>query len=191
MNKKRIVLYVALAIIFLSITTFIIQPFSGYSRYAIDRHIDQQLQDTLLVNIVTYMGHRPPFTDHLTRLDAEHRSFYIAQAQDYEFYKYYVDNDNRHFFYIIRPARHALGNTRAVGGWMYINEGADILQYQEVFVTRVLEMDSLKALAPRLFEKLINRDFHLLDHTHPSIEWPDGRLLFHPEKREWRYDVVN
>lgn len=191
MNKKRIVFYVALAIFSLSIATFIIQPFSGSSRYEIDRYVDPLLQDTLLVNVVTLMGQRPPFTDHITRLDSMHRSFYIAQAKGFEFYKYYVDKENRHFFYMIRPARHALGNTRAVGGWMYINEGADILQYQEVFVTRVLEIDSLKALAPRLFEKLINRDFHLLNHKHPSIEWPDGRLLFHPEKREWRYDVEN
>jgi len=191
MNQKRKVLSVVLAIFFLSITTFIIRPFSGSSRYEIDRYIDPLLQETLLVNVVTYMGQRPPFTDHITRLDSVHRSFYIAQAEGFEFYKYYVDKENRHFFYMIRPARHALGNTRAVGGWMYVNEKAEILQYYEVFVTKVMERDSLIILAGGLFEKLINRDFLLLDHTHSAIEWPDGRLLFHPEKREWRYDVVN
>lgn len=191
MCRKKIALYVALAVLVLSIAIFIFQVFSGAPRFSIDRYIHTALQDTLLVNVVTYMGQKPPFADNVTRHDPIHRHFYIKQAEYYSFYKYFVDNENRHFFYIIRPAHHALGNTRAVGGWMKINENADINVFYEVFVTRVMESDSLKSLADELFEKLINNNFHLLDNTHPAIEWPDGRLLYHPDKREWRYDVEN
>jgi hypothetical protein len=168
---------------------FTLNPFTSGNKYNIDRYIDKNLQDTLLTNVVTYMGVKPKYADFESRHEEQYRKFYVEQSKDYSFNKYFVDRNNRHYFYVIRPARHAVGNRRAIGGWMMIDERMNIVDYYEVFVTHVMEEDTLEKIAPELFGMLINNNIQDLNHKHKRIEWPDDRLKYHPVKKEWRYDV--
>jgi hypothetical protein len=188
MKGKNLTLIIVI-VLAIGAILFTLNPFSSENKYDIVRYIDKNLQDTLLANIVTYMGVKPRNADFETRHEEQYRKFYVEQSKGYSFYKYYVDQDDRHFFYVIRPARHALGSRRAIGGWMKIDEKMNIVDYYEVFVTHVMEEDTLEKIAPELFGMLINNNILDLNHRHKRIEWPDDRLKYDPVKKEWRYDV--
>lgn len=159
------------------------------SNYHIDRFIPQDYQDTLLVDIVTLMGVKPKHANWETRHLPQYRNFYIQQAENFNIYKYFIDEQETHFFYMIRPARHVLGNRRAVGGKLLLNKEFKITDYYELFVTQVLDEEKLKEIAPSLFNAMIYDELDKHLQNKQIIEWPDSRLKFDPVKKEWRYDV--
>ncbi len=164
--------------------------FPPIHKYHVDRYVPAKDQDTLLTNIVTYMGVKPRNTNYETRLDPAYRSFYVKQAKEYRFFRYYIDETGHHYFYIIRPARHALGNRRAIGGTYNLDEDLKLLNYEERFVTQVLDENFLEDIAADLFIAMINNDLNDYLANRMIIEWPDSRLSFDKEKKEWRYDVT-
>jgi hypothetical protein len=63
-----------------------------------------------------------------------------------------------------------------------------MVEFVEVFNTRVLPEDELWDKGLQLFEHMVaNGDVE----NHPDrqlwVEWPDDRLKYDREKREWRY----
>ena len=169
----------------------VFKPFSSTNPYDINLHIDGDLQDTLLVNVVTYMGPKHRYADNLTRHQSHFRKYYIEMARDYTFHKYFIDQNDIHYFYVIRPARHPIGNRRAVGGKMKLDKDMNIFDYEEIFVTHVLDEDTLKKYASGFFDSMIEGNYQELNHSNKFIEWPDDRLQYDFVKKEWRYDVVD
>jgi hypothetical protein len=186
-NASKIKIFIPVAIIIIiGIITVFVWP---SEKYNINQHIPVAKQDTLLADIVTYMGVKPTRTDWQTRHEPEHRKYYINQAKDFSIHRYYIDKQGNHYFYIIRPARHVTGNRRAIGGKMQLDENFQITSYEEIFVTQVLEEEYLKEIADELFIALINNESDKHIENRSIIEWPDGRLLYDKIKKEWRYDV--
>lgn len=146
--------------------------------------------DTLMVNIVTYVGVKPRHANYITRHEAHYRNHYIQQANAYEMIRYFVDIQDYHYFYIIRPARHPLGNKRAVGGRFTIDTDLHLRDFEEIFVTHVMEVDVLLELADELFEEMLQDQSTAHWQQNAHAEWPDDRLLYDFEKKEWRYDVI-
>ncbi len=177
------------AIVIIALLAATATYFFTNDKYHINTYIPKEEQDSLLVNIVTYMGVKPRNTNWETRHETQHRDFYIRQSKDFKIHKYFVAEDGFHYFYIIRPARHPLGNRRAIGGRFKVDDQYQLLAYEELFVTQVLEEDYLKEISKGLFEAMIqnNLDEHL--NNRMIIEWPDDRLKYDREKKEWRYDV--
>ncbi len=186
-SVKRFTISIILVIVISSIGFFILFP--PKDRYHIDRYISKEDQDTLIVNIVTLMGVKPRNANYITRHEPQHRSFYIQQARNFDIYRYFIDEQYMHYFYIIRPARHPLGNRRAIGGKYRLGENLELLDYEEVFVTQVLEEDYLREIANDLFIAFVEGDIEKFLENPLIIEWPDERLKYDKEKQEWRYDV--
>ena len=164
--------------------------FPPLHKYHVDRFVPAKDQDTLLTNIVTYMGVKPRNTNYETRLDPAYRSFFIEQTKEYRFFRYYIDDSGNHYFYIIRPARHALGNRRGIGGTYRLDEDLQLMNYEELFVTQVLDESFLEEIADDLFLAMINNDLNEYLDNRMIIEWPDSRLRYDKQKKEWRYDVT-
>lgn len=159
-------------------------------KYRFERHFSENERDTLLVDMVTLIGRRPEFTDHLSRLQPQHRRFYIQQAEQFTIEYFYTKGDTSHF-YLIRPARSPRGNTRGVGGKMTLNADRTIDYFEETFNTPVHPPDKLKTIGWELFQELIAiGNVEAYSGNREWIQWPDGRLKYDTEKREWRYDVV-
>jgi hypothetical protein len=180
---------VIIIIILLSSVLYLIL-FPPIHKYHVDRYVSAQDQDMLLTNIVTYMGVKPRNTNYETRLDPVYRKFYAEQAKEYRFFRYFIDDSGTHYFYIIRPARHALGNRRAIGGTFKLGENLELLNYEEKFVTQVLDENFLEDIADDLFIAMINDNLDKHLENRILIEWPDSRLRYDKEKKEWRYDVT-
>ena len=158
--------------------------------YAVEHYIPAEQYDTLLVDMVTYMGVKPRNTNHLTRHEPQHRDFYINQAQNYFLHSYYIADDDSHYYYMIRPARHHQYEHRAIGGKMKVDEAWRITEFEEIFATKPMSLHSLKELAANLFPEMVQDHEQIPYNVMQWIEWPDDRCRYDKQKNEWRYDVV-
>jgi hypothetical protein len=145
------------------------------------------VDEGLLVDMVTYIGRKPPLATSETRFDPEFREYYTTYAKEFEVVYYHIREDGTHLFYLIRPARSLHGNRRGVGG-MFRLEHAQINGFEELFNTPVMEEKRLREIGQELFEEMrqagnVNRFLENRDY----IEWPDERLRYDKEKFEWRY----
>lgn len=160
--------------------------------WRVENYHPKEFADSLMVDIVTFMGKNPPAADHMTRHDPVYRKYYTGLSNDFHYQYYYMSGDGIHYYYILRPARHPLGNQRGVGGSFRLDPENRITEFREVFVTHVLDKNTLKEEGRRLFSLMVEKgsiDEHP-DHQ-KLVEWPDERCRYDMEKKEWRYDVGN
>ena len=157
-------------------------------KYNINKYFTSEDADSLLVNIVTYIGLKPRSATSKTRFDSEHREYYQNLAPQFSFCYYHIDADSIHYFYIIRPARSIHGNLRAVGGLFKLDSNLWPVDFEESFVTPVYDESLLKEIGEKLFTELINsRNIDKFINDSLYVEWPDGRLFYCNIRHEWRY----
>lgn len=184
--KEQVIICIGAVII----SFFSISCRKADDRFSVSGYFDQQTQDSLLVNIVTYIGKKPRLADYQTRHNTDHRNFYIQQAKQFRFQYYHVSDDSVHYYYLIRPARSTRGNLRGAGGKFKTRDHIEIYDLVELFITPVLGEEELFAKGEVLFMEMIrsgNPDKYISDKNY--IEWPDERLRYDRTRNEWRYDV--
>ncbi len=161
-------------------------------KYSITRYHSQETIDTLLVNMVTLIGVKPITADWQTRHLPEHRSYYVNHAKQFSFDRYYISPNGVHYFFMVRPARHARGNQRGVGGKFRMNTNLELYEFEELFNTPVMPYDQIIAKGREIFVEMINTgNVDNYVRKKDFIEWPDDRLKYDKQKNEWRYDVVD
>lgn len=145
-------------------------------------------KDSLLANMVTFIFKRPTSAINLDRTQPQFRAYYVKQLPTFQHAYHTVDADSTHWFYLIRPARSVEGDKRGVGGWFRTNEAMDMVEFVEVFNTRIMPEHELLDKGLDLFEHMVaNSDVETHPQRAPWVEWPDERLKYDREKREWRY----
>lgn len=156
--------------------------------YDVEQYFPGMQRDTLLTNMVTYIYRRPAEATIATRTHPRFRNYYVKSAERFEYVYHHMTEDGHHYFYVIRPARNLEGTSRGVGGKFTTNENLELVTFEEVFNTTVMDEVDLRERGLLLFEEMIAEDDvdrFLSDHT--LIEWPDQRLQYNKELREWRY----
>jgi len=165
--------------------------YSGCKKYRYDSYFEKSTRDTLLTDMVTFIGPKPRTANYLSRLETQHRGFYIQQTQGFSIEFFYKSAADTFYFYMIRPARSPKGNTRGVGGKFTLNpENYSIEHFEEIFNTPIYDRDELKVIGCDLFQELKetgNIERYIFNSD--LIEWPDDRLKYDKVRREWRYDV--
>lgn len=143
--------------------------------------------DSLLTDMVTYIGRKPPLATSLTRFDREFREYYIHYSGEFRPIYFFLATDGTHYYYLSRPARSTRGNRRGVGGFFFM-EDAQITGFQELFNTYVMTEEELEEIGWTLFRSMVENG-HVDDFTGNDqyIEWPDERLKYNKELFEWRY----
>jgi len=183
-------------IIFLLILTGITacNPFAKKQRdsmqqYRIENYFSTDQKDTLLADMVTFIGVKPKTATTQTRFESEFRPYYVAYSRQFQIIYFYVNNEADHYYYLIRPARSLAGTTRGVGGRFRL-ENEKITDFEEVFNTPVFDEDKLFEIGETLFLEMIETgDVNRYLGNKLFIEWPDDRLRYHKGLHEWRYDV--
>jgi len=158
--------------------------------YDVHRWFPGDRADTLLANMITFIFKRPTEAINRDRADPAFRSYYVDKLPLFQYVFHQMAPDSTHWFYLVRPARSVEGDKRGVGGRLRTNERLELVEFEEVFNTPVLPEEELRAIGLMLFEEMVatgNVDRHLNDRQ--LVEWPDDRLKYSQEKREWRYDV--
>jgi hypothetical protein len=159
------------------------------STYQISNFYNQTEADTLLVDLVSYIYRKPALATWQTKLNPEFRSYFTKNATNFNIVYYHISEDSTHYFYLLRPARDNEGNQkRGVGGMFKINEEKQIKDFEELFNTPIHSENKLKEIGLSLFEEMItNKSIDSYLNNKEYIEWPDGRLFYSKEKKEWRY----
>ena len=164
---------------------------TGGDSFSISSYYQDNFADSLMVDIVTFIGRKPRLTDHITRHAPEHRKFYTEQAQSYRFKYFHVAQDSTHYYYIFRPARSPQGNLRGAGGKFRLDDRLRLYGFEEIFITPVLPEEELIEKGEKLFRELIlNGNVERYIANRDYIEWPDNRLKYDKIRNEWRYDVI-
>jgi hypothetical protein len=160
-------------------------------KYSIQEYFEKDQQDSLLVDIITYIYKKPKYADHQTRFDEQYRNYYSKMLSKFEMVYFYQHvSDSYHYYYLIRPARSPKGTTRGVGGRFLLNENNEIIDFEEIFNTPVQPVEELKKRGLFLFEEMIatgSIESYLGNEN--FIEWPDNRLKYDKATNEWRYNL--
>jgi len=156
--------------------------------YPVEDMVPGDLKDTLLANMITFIYKRPTTAINRDRTDPQFRAYYVDKLPMFQYVHHYMDTDSTHWFYLIRPARSVQGDKRGVGGRFRTNASLEMVEFEEIFNTPIMDEGMLREKGRILFDEMVATggvDAFLEDRT--LIEWPDGRLFYSKEKREWRY----
>lgn len=146
-------------------------------------------KDTLLVNMITFIHKRPEAAINRDRTDPAFRKYYVDQLGRYKLVYHQQAPDSTHWFYLIRPARSASGDERGVGGRFRTDAAMGLVEFEEIFNTPVLPEAELKAKGLMLFQEMMDKgNVDAYQGERSLVEWPDGRLKYDRQRREWRYD---
>ncbi len=145
--------------------------------------------DSLMVDLTTFMGKRPKGVKPSDRHNPKFREYYKDLSSEFSLIFYYVTPDDLHYFYALRPARNHTGKVnRAVGGRFSLNNEGRIIQFEELFNTRILPEAELKEIGLELFREMIQTGgIQKFISNKQLIEWPDSRTVYDGELNEWVY----
>lgn len=158
------------------------------AQYDVARTFPGGTADTLLADIITFIHKRPAAAVNQDRTDPAFRHHYLQALPQYRMVYHHADTDGTHWFYLVRPARSVDGDRRGVGGRFTIDDRMALVEFEEIFNTPVLPEAELEDKGLALFRELIatgNVTAYMEDRS--FIEWPDDRLKYDVERREWRY----
>lgn len=145
-------------------------------------------QEAILVNMVTYIYQRPKGATVHTRDNEAYRPYYVANAAKFQHVYHYRTDDGVDYYYLIRPAIKIEKSYRAVGGRFILGADLKTLQFEEIFNTPIMSQTALRKIGVTLFEEMIETggvDKYISNHHY--IEWPNHRLHYNLQDREWQY----
>ncbi len=156
-------------------------------QFDVSSYFEAEEADSLLADMVTYIGRKPPMATSHSRFDSIFRSYYVNYAKEFNHAYHFVNEQDIHYFYITRPARSTQGNRRGVGGSFTMQENK-ITDFEERFNTPVSDEEHIREIGLVLFKELVSMG-HVDEYGHRKeyIEWPDARLKYNKEMFEWRY----
>jgi hypothetical protein len=158
------------------------------ARYDVEKFFSGDSKDTLLANMITFIFKRPPAATPQTRTEPVFRSYYVSNLSLFEYVFHGIGQDSAHYFYLIRPARSVEGTLRGVGGRFTIQGGTELVEFEEILNTHISTRDKLLEYGVRFMEEaLVTGGAESMIADREVTEWPDDRLKYHREKREWRY----
>lgn len=146
---------------------------------------------SMLIDMVTYIGRKPPLATSMTRFHEEFREYYVRYATEFRLVYFVSLPDGGNYYYLTRPARSTKGNRRGVGGW-FTKESGQINDFLELFNTPVMTEEELEQIGWDLFKSMVEQghvDQFLKNNQY--IEWPDDRLKYDRQLFEWRYVGVD
>ena len=171
-----------------SLVLFLIFSCNQAEKYDINDHFEDNIQDTILTNIIIEIYKVPRGVHKSEKRDPKHRSLYVSQIDKFQFLKYHVDEDGFHYFYILRPARNADNLKRGVAGRYKIDKGYNLLEFEEIFNTPMLESELVKSRGEDLWADLMyfkNVDRYISNKDY--IEFPNENAKYDKNLKEWVY----
>lgn len=158
------------------------------AEYDVAKYFPGHSKDSLLADMVTFLYKRPNAAINRDRTLPEFRSYYVDKLPLFTHVYHTMTPDSVHWYYLIRPARSVEGDKRGVGGWFRAGGTSGMEEFVEVFNTRVMPEYELYAKGLELFEHMVaNGDVEGHPMREAWVEWPDERLKYDRERREWRY----
>lgn len=158
--------------------------------YAPDSYLSAQEQYDQMWKIIRYLGKPPENLTFEERFYKGYDSYYEKQIAAHRLDAYFIDDSGTHYFLVSRRAPSLVEKRVATGGKMKLDAEGTLTEYEEVFRTWKM-VDSLQVSRSLfLFDKMVkgqSLEPYLTKNSMPEeyIEFPDDRVYFDKEKRQW------
>jgi hypothetical protein len=144
-------------------------------------------QDTLLTNIITYMGEKAVYANDSTKFQPQFRAEYASRLPLYHFVHVTQDAAGTFIYLISRPVAGRKDLRRGVVGRFILKPNStDILAFEEVVNTPHFDEETLEERGSFLFHALVkegNLNAYLpMKHY---VEWPDSTLKYDKKTHNW------
>ena len=160
---------------------------SCHSKDEVGYYFSDAERDTLLTNIITYMGEKATYSTDSTKFQAQFRPEYVSRLPLYHFVHLTKDEAGTYFYLISRPVAVRKDLRRGVVGRFILKpESTDILAFEEVVNTPHFDDETVKERGAFLFKALV-REGNLnayLPMKH-YVEWPDSTLKYDKKTHNW------
>lgn len=156
--------------------------------YKISHYYKKEIQDTILTNIIVNIYKVPRGVPKVDKYNSDYRELYLNQVDKFEFLHYFIDQEEVHYFYLIRPARNSGNLKRGVAGKYKVDKDYNLLEFEELYNTPMLETELIKSRGEELWADLMyfkNVDRYLLNKDY--IEFPGDRVKYDKTLKEWVY----
>lgn len=166
------------------------KTFESIEKYnSLTSNMSKEEKDTLLTELASFIIRKPSAATWETKFHPEFREYYKKNRSELELV-YLATVADTFYYYLLREARTNEGiKKRGVGGKYVINSTDNsIKDFEEIFVSRVLPESDLKEFGNEYMELVTTySDLTGFLSQKEKIEWPDGRLFYSKQKKEWRY----
>jgi hypothetical protein len=155
-------------------------------KYKVSSYYSQAEQDSLIADIITYVYTKPTYATWQNRFEQKYRRYYVSSIKDFQLQPYFIDKNNTHYFYLIRPARGPNGNIRGVGGSFKMDNDGKISSFREIFNTPITTKEQLEVKGAELFNWMTthgNVNDYLKNPDY--IEWPNQMTYYDTVQHQW------
>jgi len=168
-------------ILFSFILLFACKPNNKEQDLSMQNYYSIYKNDSLLVNIVSYIDKLPENVKEENRFDSANRSYYLEGFKTrYQFVNYYISQDSTHYFAAFVKTASLYNKKRLVAGKFKINNNL-ITDFEEVLITKKLQVEKLNSLKDSLFTQILENKAT----NHPEIEWPNEKTSYSKLNHSW------
>lgn len=137
--------------------------------------------DSLLVDIVSYIDKLPENVKEENRFDLANRSYYIEGFKTrFQFVNFYISKDSTHYFATLAKTASLYNKKRLVAGKFKIKNNS-IIDFEEVYITKKNNEQKLILLKDSLFVLMIENK----TTNHSEIEWPNKYTHYSKTNHKW------
>ncbi len=163
--------------------------FSCVKKDSADYYFNQKQQDTLLVNIIKYVGENAAYASDSTRFMPEFTLYYQSLLPKYKLVNMFKTPSGMYYFFLSRPVSTLLNYRRGVvGSFTLDSAGLFPKNFKEIINTPHLKDELVLERGGFLFRELIkngNIDAYL--GMRDYVEWPDSTLKYEFKWNRWVY----
>ncbi len=150
-------------------------------------------RDSILTDIVIHIYKVPRGVRNVDKFNPDHRHLYEKEMERFKMVHYFVDEDDFHYFFLIRPVRsHLAEHRRGVFGKYKVDENLRLTEFEELANTPRLTEKEILEKGKYLWDDLMhfkNLNRYVLNKSY--IEFPDERVRYDKSLMEWTYTEIH
>lgn len=150
-------------------------------------YFNQAQQDSLLVNIITYVAENAPYSVDSIRFKSEFRSHYAKQIEKFNLINLEKSASGIYYYFLIRPVGKLKMYRRGVVGSFTLDSLSLMPKnFKELINTPHLSEESVKERGGFLFRELAKKG-NITEYLgmRDYVEWPDSTLKYSEKTNRW------
>jgi hypothetical protein len=144
----------------------------------------------MVAKIISYIYVTPFGVKDEDRFLPENREFYLNESSKFKVVRFFKDEQNQFYFYLVRPATNPNNLKRGVGGVFTLDKvTSEIDNFKEVFVTKMMQEDDVIHFGNITFEDFVKNkgSFEMTPVRKDLIEFPSFMSEYDSIKKMWVY----
>ena len=153
-------------------------------------YFNQQQQDSLLVNMISYVAENATYASDSTRFKPEFRAYYAKQLPKFSLVNLTKDPSGTYYYFLVRPVGNLKMYRRGVVG-SFTLDSASLMpkNFKEIINTPHLSEELVLERGSFLFRELVKKgNINEYMVMRDYVEWPDSTLSYNSHTNRWVYN---